>query len=211
MVCSSWHISRLDLGLEGDVERVIDGILDYVKYNACGDDAVIYFRSSVKVRDILLDIIRFIGRALRLYNLLRLKLKMLILSELINSLTNLNGCKPSLEVVVTTTTLSRLENICLGDFYLSEMITPISYALTSLEIKGATEYVVFDEVRFNICSISKDFRIVGCLFPLISGSVDLSYLELVVNNLRDVVSRLNFKHRYITWLLSQGDLHILDY
>ncbi len=194
------------------MERVVDEVLDYVRYNTfSSDDGVIYFRASVKVYDALLDIIRFIGKAFRLYGLMRLRVETMIFGELIKELMSLGTCKPSLEVVITATPLRTLENSCLGDFYVSEMITPIGYALTSLEIRGTTEYVVFDEVRFNICSISKDFKIVGCLLPSSSEPIDLSYLELVVKILRDVVGRLNAKHRYVTWLLSQGSLHVLDY
>lgn len=201
---------RFDLELKGDASYVFDDILRRVE-DLAEINRFIYFRITLKARTTSLDIMRFVGEASKLPNLLRMRVKAPIFYELLNELMRSAIIKPSLEFIVSTLSFNTLVGTYLGNLYLSETVTPISYALTSLEIKDNSEYVVFDEARFNICAVSKDFKIIGCLIPYTSEKFYLSILQSVVTSLRDITDGLNTQRNVLTWILSQDELYVVDY
>ncbi|MEM1680581.1 MAG: hypothetical protein QXZ56_05140 [Sulfolobales archaeon] len=206
-VCS---FSKFDLEVRGDIDRVFDDILRWVGGFTVLDE-LIYFRATLKARTTSLDIMRFTGRASKLPNLLLTRVKTSIFYELLNELIKSTIIKSSLELIVSALPFNTLVGTYLGDLYLSEVITPVSYALTSLEIRNDLECMVFDEVLFNVCAVSKDFRIIGCLIPHTSKHVDLNVLQSVVASLRGIINDLNTQRKTVTWILSQDELYVVDY
>jgi len=187
---------KTDLSVR-DVELLKDKVLDIV--NSVG--GLVYIRLSYVVGYEVLDIFRGILSVNKLGDYIALKLNSPHISELIKNVVG------SVELVVTDLDV---KEFVVGDLYLKDTITPTSYALT-YHIFRYYEDFLFDDSRINICSVSKELEFIGCLVKDSTYVLDNNIIKSVLNMLKYVVKDLGSTSRFITWVLSNDELLVIDY
>ncbi len=198
---------ELNLVLDSSVSKSINEFLRRVEDLSDGV-RITYLRASLRVRDVVLDVLRFMGKASKAYYVMKLRMGGEIFRKLTEALINSKSLESSIEVMAVVTPLNSLAGTSLGSLYVAEGITPKGYALTLLKVENDSEYVLFDEARFSICALSKDFKVVGCIVPHTTEPPDLTRLKLLLDSLRNATN-LSPKRGYITWLLRDDDLYVL--
>lgn len=103
-----------------------------------------------------------------------------------------------------------VKEFVVGDLYLKDTITPTSYVLT-YHIFRYYEDFLFDDSRINICSVSKELELIGCLVKDSRYVLDNNIIKSVLNMLKYVVKDLGSTSRFITWVLSSDELLVIDY
>jgi hypothetical protein len=187
---------KTDLSVR-DVELLKDKVLDIV--NSVG--GLVYIRLSYVVGYEVLDIFRGILSVDKLGGYIALKLNSPHISELIKNVVG------SVELVVTDLDV---KEFVVGDLYLKDTITPTSYALT-YHIFRYYEDFLFDDSRINICSVSRELELIGCLIKDSTYVLDNNIIKSVLNMLKYVVKDLGSTSRFITWVLSSDELLVIDY
>jgi hypothetical protein len=187
---------KTDLSVR-DVELLKDKVLDIV--NSVG--GLVYIRLSYVVGYEVLDIFRGILSVDKLGDYIALKLNSPHISELIKNVVG------SVELVVTDLDV---KEFIVGDLYLKDPITPTSYALTYYIFRYYEDFL-FDNPRINICSVSKELELIGCLIKDSTYVLDNNIIKSVLNMLKYVVKDLGSTSRFITWVLSSDELLVIDY
>lgn len=201
-LCSRYY-SELRIGSEPR------DLIDDLAGRVVGLGRVAYSRVSVRALDRCLDILRCIARPEDAAAYLRSRAGRPHVAGLLRRVAELGVTDAYLVLSSCTLEEELATDPYVGDLYLAYRITPISRMLTYTRLKRQHS-LVFDEARFNVCTLTEGFTRVGCVL-VGDEPLDGSVVDAVVGSLLDAVSALGLRPRYVTWLLGPGYLKVVDY
>ncbi|MEM0453828.1 MAG: hypothetical protein QXO98_04150 [Sulfolobales archaeon] len=204
------EIFRFKLGLNENINELLNEVLTLV--NATAGNDIIYLKLTIAVRDKLLDVIRLVTSKSKLYEHLYYKVGSPHIIGLLKELIKLDPYLTELRLVITPLSKEILTNTFLGDFYIKDLITPSSHALTYFKIGDLMDNIIFEDTPFNICSVTNSYKVVGCLIKSSPELLSYDLLQSLINAIVSEIKELNPMQRYITWLLTNSNsVYVIDY
>lgn len=211
MIVTLCDVFRYELPIVGEVDKLSNKLVEEV---ISLGESLTYIRVSINVLGESLDVFRGIivpAQAVQ-YVMLRVNADYIagLLKEIIklgvkNSCITLTACRLNHELP---------EEVYLGDIYLGIKVTPLSYALAYVRITLEPGMLLdIGSIKFNICSLTDEFKLVGCLITNNTSMLSNDLLNDVICSLSNYMNKLGLNPRYISWILNPKlmRLYIIDY